>query len=101
MLVADTGLHQVLKIGNGKAVPVAGTGQPGFSGDGGPAVQAQLAFPWDVAMGPSGVSQGSCWERVLLRVLLCRLFVHSGQTTSPKASSSSFGETCHQIQRLG
>jgi hypothetical protein len=46
-------------------------------------------------------AQGSCWERVLLSVLLSRLFVHSGQTTSPKASSSSFGETCHQMQRLG
>jgi uncharacterized protein (TIGR03437 family) len=33
----------------------AGTGVPGFSGDGGAAASAQLNFPWDVAIGPGGV----------------------------------------------
>ncbi|MEV0183496.1 serine/threonine protein kinase [Streptomyces sp. NPDC050625] len=36
-------------------VTVVGNGTAGFSGDGGPAAQAQLAFPSDVAVGRGGV----------------------------------------------
>jgi streptogramin lyase len=33
---------------------VAGSGQPGFSGDGGPAIQAQLRQPHSIALAPDG-----------------------------------------------
>jgi len=33
---------------------VAGNGTPGFSGDGGPATEASLAWPRDAAIGPDG-----------------------------------------------
>src|SRR5271165_995628 len=33
---------------------VAGTGEPGYTGDGGPAVQAQLNNPFDLAFDPAG-----------------------------------------------
>lgn len=35
-------------------VTVAGTGQPGFSGEGGPATQAQLQYPMAAAVGADG-----------------------------------------------
>jgi hypothetical protein len=40
---------------NGTETVLAGTGQAGFSGDGGPAAQATLNDPSDVAQGPAGV----------------------------------------------
>ena len=33
---------------------MAGNGEYGFSGDGGPAVVARLDFPYDIAVGPDG-----------------------------------------------
>jgi uncharacterized protein (TIGR03437 family) len=52
VLVADTGLQQIVQVdSSGHASVVAGTGTPGFSGDGGPAAAAQLGFPWDITTG--------------------------------------------------
>jgi len=39
---------------SGRLSLVAGTGSPGFSGDGGPAIFAQLAYPSEVAVDSSG-----------------------------------------------
>jgi len=60
--VADECNHRVRRIApDGTLTTVAGTGDPsylchdfngGFSGDGGPATQARLAFPSSVALGP-------------------------------------------------
>jgi DNA-binding beta-propeller fold protein YncE len=56
VVVADTGLQQIVQVDSpGHASVVAGTGSPGFSGDGGPAASAQLGFPWDLAAGAGGV----------------------------------------------
>jgi len=55
VFVADTGLQRVLRIdGAGNVTPIAGDGTPGFSGDGGAALAAQLGFPWDVAVATDG-----------------------------------------------
>ena len=38
----------------GRVVTLAGTGEPGYSGDGGPAVSARIANPYGLAIGPDG-----------------------------------------------
>lgn len=53
--IADTGNHVIRLIDRqGIIHTIAGTGEPGYSGDGGPATQAQLNTPSDVAIGPDG-----------------------------------------------
>ncbi|MCX8072669.1 MAG: hypothetical protein N3C12_09480 [Candidatus Binatia bacterium] len=53
--IADTGNHVIRLIDvNGIIHTIAGTGEPGYSGDGGPATQAQLNTPSDVAVGRDG-----------------------------------------------
>jgi sugar lactone lactonase YvrE len=53
--IADTGNHVIRLIDtDGKIRTIAGTGVPGYSGDNGPATQAQLNVPSDVAVAPDG-----------------------------------------------
>ena len=55
LYIADTGNHRILWVEpSGTITTVAGTGVPGHTGDGGPAVQAQLRFPGDVAVDATG-----------------------------------------------
>jgi len=56
LLVADSGLNQVLSVNSfGNVTPVSGTGTPGFAGDGASALLAQLNAPSDVLVNSSGV----------------------------------------------
>jgi len=50
VVVADTGNHLIRKIENGIISIVAGRPAQGFRGDGGPAVDAELSRPTDVAV---------------------------------------------------
>jgi uncharacterized protein (TIGR03437 family) len=53
--IADSANNRVRKVAtDGTITTVAGTGTAGFSGDGGPAVNAKLNRPWDVAVDSSG-----------------------------------------------
>ena len=55
LYIADTFNHRVRRVGpDGNISTVAGTGKAGFSGDGGAASSAQLAFPRGVAVGANG-----------------------------------------------
>jgi streptogramin lyase len=54
--IADMTNHAVRKVDGktGVITTFAGTGKPGYSGDGGPAAQAQLKQPHSIQFGPDG-----------------------------------------------
>jgi MBG domain (YGX type)/Chitobiase/beta-hexosaminidase C-terminal domain/FG-GAP-like repeat/Abnormal spindle-like microcephaly-assoc'd, ASPM-SPD-2-Hydin/NHL repeat len=56
LYIADTGNNRIRKVaaGTGLVTTIAGTGTPGYSGDGGPATAAQLSGPRGLALDSSG-----------------------------------------------
>jgi sugar lactone lactonase YvrE len=56
LYIAERDNHVVRRVdmGTGLIATVAGTGEPGFSGDGGPAVRAQLRQPHSIALAANG-----------------------------------------------
>src|SRR6185369_3698889 len=51
LFIADTTGHRVRRVDtDGSITTVAGTGTPGYSGDGGPATSAQLSSPGGIAV---------------------------------------------------
>jgi uncharacterized protein (TIGR03437 family) len=55
LFIADTGNHRIRRVSpSGLITTVAGAGTNGFSGDGGPAINAQLYWPTGVAVDTKG-----------------------------------------------
>lgn len=55
LFISDISAHRIFKLDRrGKLAVIAGTGQGGFSGDGGPAINAQLHAPHDLAFDAAG-----------------------------------------------
>jgi sugar lactone lactonase YvrE len=53
--ISDIGAHRVLKLDRqGRLTVIAGTGEGGFGGDGGPAAKARLFAPHDLAFNSAG-----------------------------------------------
>lgn len=57
LVMADTKNNRIRKIdlATGEVTTIAGNGNEGFAGDGGPAIDAELYWPTDVAVGPNNV----------------------------------------------
>jgi uncharacterized protein (TIGR03437 family) len=72
MYIADASNNRVRMVSNGTITTLAGTGNNGFSGDGGLAVDAMLNFPWFLAINTSGnlVISDSQNDRVRMVTLL-------------------------------
>lgn len=68
--IADVQNNRVRKVDrNGIISTVAGTGEPGYSGDGGPATQAQLFNPYGIAFDLDGsVIISDSWNHVIRRI---------------------------------
>jgi YD repeat-containing protein len=55
LYIAEASQHLIRRVGpNGIITTVAGSGSQGNSGDGGPALQAGIGYPYGVAVGPDG-----------------------------------------------
>lgn len=55
LFISDTGDHRIRRVDpDGIIYTAAGDGTPGFAGDGQPAVKAQLAYPYGLALDPGG-----------------------------------------------
>jgi uncharacterized protein (TIGR03437 family) len=55
LYLSDTDHHRVRRVSAaGGIATIAGTGTPGFGGDGGPAAAAQLNLPYGLAVDPTG-----------------------------------------------
>lgn len=56
LYIADTGNHRIrrLDLQSGTIETIGGTGEPGYSGDGGDALEAQFNRPYEVEFGPDG-----------------------------------------------
>jgi len=55
LYIADAANARIRKVSGGIITTIAGNGQRGFSGDGGPAVNATLNVPLAISIAPSGV----------------------------------------------
>jgi uncharacterized protein (TIGR03437 family) len=70
LYVADALRHQVILVDpRGLALPIAGTGTHGFSGDGDAAALAQLDSPSGIALGPGGKLYVADLQNNRIRVL--------------------------------
>src|SRR3954465_13585198 len=55
LYICDTANHRIRKVtSDGKIITIAGTGERGWSGDGGPATAAKLGEPYEVRFDAAG-----------------------------------------------
>jgi NHL repeat len=52
--IADTGNNRIRKVTNGVITTIAGSGSPGFAGDKGPALRAEMNSPQGIAVDSAG-----------------------------------------------
>ena len=83
--VADAGNHRIRRIDpSGRIETVAGTGEQGFSGDGGPAAQARLDSPSGVAADAAGnVYVADAGNRRVRRIDLSGIITTAAKSGTP------------------
>lgn len=54
LYISDSNHNRIRKVSNGVITTIGGNGTPGFGGDGGPAINAQLNYPNGVAVDSAG-----------------------------------------------
>jgi len=90
IFVSDTYNHNVREDVAGTVNIIAGTGIPGYSGDGGPATSAQLDYPYGVARDSSGNIYIADQENCLIR----KVDTSGNITTFAGLVTSSTTTTC-------
>ena len=108
--IADTGNHRIRRVDtSGIIATIAGTGEPGYGGDGGLATEAQLASPFALTVDSSGnlyfVDLGNYRIRVLTQAsplsppteLTATLVSYNGVDLAWRDNSK--GETGFRLQR--
>ena len=90
LYLVDSGNQRVRRISAGVITTIAGSGTPGFSGDGGPAAGGQLNNPSGIAVDATGKIYVSDSSNGRIRVLVPSLPSLSGPTISLVANA--FGE---------
>ncbi len=90
LYVADTNNHRVRKVAaaTGIVTTVAGTGAPGFSGDGGPAAGASLDSPGGIAIDPMGNLYVADENNDRIR----KISAESGIITTVAGGGNSYGD---------
>jgi serine/threonine-protein kinase len=69
--ITDEGYPGIFKVGaDGILTVLAGTGEDGYSGEGGPATEAKLSEPTTVAVGPDGNLYVSDWGNNRIRMVV-------------------------------
>jgi len=69
VLVAESGANRVLRVERGEVEVLAGTGEGGFSGDGGPAEEAEFNWPADMLRLDDGSILVADMQNARVRVL--------------------------------
>ncbi|HEV1286055.1 MAG TPA: SBBP repeat-containing protein [Bryobacteraceae bacterium] len=90
LFIADSGNQRVRMVSNGVITTIAGTGTPGFSGDGGPAASAEFYNPSGIAIDAAGkiyVSDSSN-GRIRLLTSNCTFNVGPLSVTVPAAGGT-------------
>lgn len=69
LYICDTRNHRIRRLdADGSISTVAGTGDPGFAGDGGPALEAQLNSPFDLRFAGGGLYVADAGNNAVRRI---------------------------------